>query len=544
MRALSLPPVRPSGTGVPELEEGPGLVVSAWRHKWLIALLTVLGIAAGLGASQLQPVMYEGVARVLPPPSLTVQEGLAVDPIRSLQNQATIMSSTPVLAAAAKRYGRETTADLLRKRVEVSASQEADVLTVRALDPTPEGAARLANAVVQAYQEVVAQQSRQDADARVTSLRKQRETLAARLDQIRESLAADPNDPALLTEQQAVGSQYQSLVTQEYQLQEAAAQAGIAGLVEAAEVPRTPEQPKPLLLMAGGALAALFGSILLAWLLETARARRAAAGAAWGDARRAGVTRLDPAVPRASAIELPVPGRDAPAVPPMLTAPPPTARRAAAARNGLEAAAGGLPDHRGDPAAGRPSDPEPTTELPELPAHVNLPALRSPRGRGAGAESVGPADGPSRKWPGRAGARPVVGGEQEPTGLGIGMDGLVAGAGGGAGGVDRGGVGERGERGGPSGEVAGGREPAAAGGDQLREAAEVAGENGEAGGEGFERDHGLPLVPDGRDGEGAGAEHVPPQLGGAEAAGDGDARQGAALKVRAERPVPGDDEPE
>jgi hypothetical protein len=559
---LNFPPLRPNGTDVPELEEGPGLIASSWRHKWMIAILTLLGVAAGIGAAQLQPVLYEGVARVLPPPSLTVQEGIAVDPVRSLQNQAAIMSSTPVLSAAARRYGKDTTADLLRKRVSVQASQEADVLTVRALDPTPEGAARLANAMVQAYQEVVALQSRQDADARIASLRQQRQALQTRLDSIRQSLIADPNDPALLTEQQAVGAQYQSLVSQEYQLQEAAAQAGLAGLLEAAEVPRTPKQPKPLLLMVGGGLAALVASVLLAWVVEVARARRLASGRPWFEVRRANLLEMAPPGTGLTGMARPPvdPTEDGL---PMLTASPPAAPSgeqgwpmgaSAAARlgNGVEPRSSRPEQARpfGWSAETKPSDPDPTTELPKLPERTSMPLLRPARTGDVVAArwSVGPADGPAREWSAPTAEHAVVGGDEEAAGDGLGMDLLEAGSGGGAGDLDGAGLDEPAEGVDPGVDVAGAGEPAGAGAvsdpEQLWEAADVGGDDGQAGGEGLDDDHGLALVPGGGDGEGAGAEHAAPDLDGVEPPGEGDAGAGAPLELGAKRAVPDDDDPD
>lgn len=573
---MNLPPVRPNRTDVPELEEGPGLIASSWRHKWMIAILTLLGVAAGIGAARLQPVLYEGVARVLPPPSLTVQEGVAVDPVRSLQNQAAIMSSTPVLSAAARRYGGDSTADLLRKRVRVQASQEADVLTVRALDPTPEGAARLANAVVQSYQEVVGLRSRQDADARIASLRQQREALADRLDSIRESLADDPNDPALLTEQQAVGSQYQSLLSQEYQLQAAAAQAGVAGLVEAAEVPRTPEQPKPLLLMAGGALAALVGSVLLAWALEVARARRQARGRPSFEVGRAQVVEMTPPGTGTTGMARPaIDGTEESR--PMLTAAPPAPPPGEQGHGmGTTAAArlgNGVEPRSARPEWARPSgwsaeptspDPDPTTELPELPGlspQASVPVSRPARTGDALAArwSVGPADGPARERSAPTAEYPVVGGDEQATRDDLGMGLLEPGARGGAGDLDRAGVDEPAKRADPAVDVAGAGEPAGGavtgvagtdvtgtdvvGADQLREAADVAGDDREAGGERFEDDHGLALVPGGGDDEGAGFEHAAADVDGIEPPGERDAGAGASLKVGAERAVPDHDQP-
>jgi hypothetical protein len=278
------PTPAPSYSGaVPVLEVGPSLASSAWRYKWLIAILVVLGAAGGVGLASIQPRLYEGVARVLPPPVVTGPENpVAVDPVRSLQNRAAIMSSAPVLSLVVKQYGQGMTVELLRERVTIEASQEADVLTVRALDPSPEGAARLADAVVSAYAQKVGEQGRKDVDSRVASLRSQRQELGRRLDELSAELVKQPNDPALRTEQEAVASQYHSLLTQEYQLEAAFTQTNPAEFVERSEVPQTPAQPQPILLIALGiVLGSVLGVALARWL-DVMRLRRAGAARTHG----------------------------------------------------------------------------------------------------------------------------------------------------------------------------------------------------------------------------------------------------------------------
>jgi uncharacterized protein involved in exopolysaccharide biosynthesis len=278
---VNLPSAQPYSGAAPILEVGPGFAASAWRYKWLIAVLVVLGAAAGVGLAAIQPRMYEGVARVLPPPVVTGPENpVAVDPVRSLQNQAAIMSSAPVLALVVKQYGQGMTIELLRERVTVEASQEADVITVHALDPSPQGAARLADAVVSAYAQTVAERGREDVDARVASLRGQRQELGRRLDELSEDLEDRPNDPALRTEQEAVADQYHSLLSQEYQLQAAFAETTPVRFVERSEVPQTPAQPQPILLIAfGTVLGSVLGVALARWL-DVMRLRRAGAAQA------------------------------------------------------------------------------------------------------------------------------------------------------------------------------------------------------------------------------------------------------------------------
>jgi capsular polysaccharide biosynthesis protein len=191
------------------------------RHRWLLTVATAVlaGLLLGYLAAARQPLLYEATARMLVEPTIPSQDGAAaVNPNRTLRNQAAILSSTPVLQDAARRFGDGLTLGVIRGRVAVETSTESDLITVRALDATPDGAARLADSVVQAYEEVVGGQ---------------------------------------LT----------------------AARNGLGGGVavgEPAEAPQAPAQPRPVRMMAIGALLGLAAGGALAWWLASGRQRIAA----------------------------------------------------------------------------------------------------------------------------------------------------------------------------------------------------------------------------------------------------------------------------
>jgi uncharacterized protein involved in exopolysaccharide biosynthesis len=46
-----------------DLDEGPGLLQSVWRYKWLIAIVTLLGALLGFGWQNRKPIVYEGSTR-------------------------------------------------------------------------------------------------------------------------------------------------------------------------------------------------------------------------------------------------------------------------------------------------------------------------------------------------------------------------------------------------------------------------------------------------------------------------------------------------
>ncbi|HVD17023.1 MAG TPA: Wzz/FepE/Etk N-terminal domain-containing protein, partial [Actinomycetota bacterium] len=76
-------------------DEGPGLVASVWRYRWLVAAVALAGALAGFGFSLVQPVMYEASSRVLLTAPSADQE-----PDRFVRNEAAFMVSPPVLDRA------------------------------------------------------------------------------------------------------------------------------------------------------------------------------------------------------------------------------------------------------------------------------------------------------------------------------------------------------------------------------------------------------------------------------------------------------------
>jgi capsular polysaccharide biosynthesis protein len=107
------------------------------------------------------------------------------------------MGSSPVLARAVKLSGRGISVETLRQRLEIEIAQDADLLTIRVVDPTGTGAAQLANAIPAAYEQVVARRSREVA---AQLLRARSEQLKTRLAEAEAELARNPADPRLQTE--------------------------------------------------------------------------------------------------------------------------------------------------------------------------------------------------------------------------------------------------------------------------------------------------------------------------------------------------------
>jgi capsular polysaccharide biosynthesis protein len=253
-------------------EEGPDLLQSAWRYKWLIAVAALLGALLGYGWAARQPTLYAAASQVL----LTGTPGLSPsgdappapvgDPDRYLRNQATLIGTTDVLKLAAKRSKGEATVEDLRAAMVVEPEQDADLMTITILDESASRAATLANAIAQGYESFVEGQPGQLAN----QLRARRAQLEARLDQVDAELAAEPNDTSLDRRRDALVDELKQL---EKDLVRVEASVGTNLVnVEPAVAPEQPAQPAPRRMMAVGLLVGLLASVALAWWLNARRA--------------------------------------------------------------------------------------------------------------------------------------------------------------------------------------------------------------------------------------------------------------------------------
>jgi capsular polysaccharide biosynthesis protein len=264
-------------TAPPDLDwEGPGLLGSAWRHRWLLLVATLLGGVLGLVFSTLQPVRYEGVASVLLATPESAQPGF--DAERNVQNQVGIMTSAAVLGQAARRQGGGMTVDVVREQVTVDASQSSDVVAIRALDPTPAGAAKLADSVALAYEDVLAERRRREAQVAISVAQAQQARLLERLGQLGRALNADPGNPTLEAERDTVTERFNQALDEELQREtDLVRRPGGTALLQRAEVPADPAQPQRARNIALGALLFLVAGTALAWTLAGRRARPAPA---------------------------------------------------------------------------------------------------------------------------------------------------------------------------------------------------------------------------------------------------------------------------
>ena len=134
-----------------------GFFDTLWRHKLLIIIGTLLGLGVGLWIATIQPTIYTAESRVF----LSSQSGFDAlsdgpftsDPSRYLDQQAAILTSRPLLTRALVLGASGTDVAELKGSLDVIASAESDVLTVRATADEPTTAASRVNATIASYRE-------------------------------------------------------------------------------------------------------------------------------------------------------------------------------------------------------------------------------------------------------------------------------------------------------------------------------------------------------------------------------------------------------
>jgi capsular exopolysaccharide synthesis family protein len=162
------------------------------RHPWIVVLVTLTALAAGIAWLQVRPAEYEATAQVLVTPvaSELAPNGLpilteSVDPTRTLETASTMLISPRAAALTVERLdGAVDVADVM-KSVKVEPQGDSDIVAVTATADRATLAARLANAY-----------ARSALEARRESLTEQAQAQVAALAEQRRALGDDP-DPAL-----------------------------------------------------------------------------------------------------------------------------------------------------------------------------------------------------------------------------------------------------------------------------------------------------------------------------------------------------------
>ncbi|HKO84437.1 MAG TPA: hypothetical protein VJ140_07700, partial [Actinomycetota bacterium] len=170
-----------------EWQEGPGLVASVWRYRWLVAVAVLVGGLAAYVWSSRQPVRYEGEVHVY------LDTGTDnPDPGRVVHSQAEFLTSPAVLDRATALTGQRLTPKELRDRLTVEPATDSDLITIKVLEATPREAAKLADTVVHAYREVLSEQTTSNAKQEVAGLEHRQEQLGEEIKDLREQLRTQP----------------------------------------------------------------------------------------------------------------------------------------------------------------------------------------------------------------------------------------------------------------------------------------------------------------------------------------------------------------
>jgi Mrp family chromosome partitioning ATPase len=262
-------------TSTEKWDDGPSLLASLWRYRWLVVAAVLLGGFVGYGLSIRQPRQYEAAARLLlSTPGQSALPGVsapAIDADRYLRNQAQFISSSPVVFRAAEIA--RLPAATWRDSLVVVPSKDLDLIVIRVRASTGKEAAKLANSVVQAYQEVHAERSREESLATRARVQATTNRLRAQLADLDAKLqTTGAGDPVLTAQREAAVDGLKAIVSQGVQASTAASLAGSAiELSEMATPPAQPVEPRPKRAAAAGAVFGLFAASALTWLLNRQR---------------------------------------------------------------------------------------------------------------------------------------------------------------------------------------------------------------------------------------------------------------------------------
>ncbi len=264
------------------------------RYWWLALIFVFLGTFGGYLISRRHPITYRSSALVLVQPAGS--SGVGTD--RFVASQMVTIGSESNAVAAVRRLDGRITTDELRQSLTIQQVPLSDVVEVSADDPTPAGAQRKAQAVVDAYLQTVTQGAVQTDQERLKPIKDQIQKVNDQLSSVDSEIAtrmaaylqktsAPGNQaipmveqlfPNLVSQQATLRQQLESLNDSRLQLELGAPVAVNSRLVQAAVAPRQPQvfsRKKPL---AEGVLAGAFIGIvacavrarLSRWVLDEA----------------------------------------------------------------------------------------------------------------------------------------------------------------------------------------------------------------------------------------------------------------------------------
>jgi succinoglycan biosynthesis transport protein ExoP len=225
------------------------------RRLGVVLACTILVPAAALGFSLVREKQYTASASLFfRDPALdqtlfgsTFLEP-AADPVREAATNVKLVSLEAVAGLAADEVGGGLTADDVSEKVEATAEGQSDVVSIRATDPSPGFAARLANTVAEQYIAF-----RREADR--AKVREAQRLVERELDALSPAERAAPEGRSL-----AENAQQLEIL--------GSLQTGNAELVQRAQPPESPSSPRPIRNTILGAVLGLMLGVALSFLFE------------------------------------------------------------------------------------------------------------------------------------------------------------------------------------------------------------------------------------------------------------------------------------
>ncbi|MCZ6504893.1 MAG: lipopolysaccharide biosynthesis protein [Actinobacteria bacterium] len=251
----------------------PSLFAALWRFRWQVALTVIIAALAGYGLSLLLSTTYKAEAELLlsdPRDTGIFDEGSGgfVNPDRYVRNQAQFAGSSQVAARALELMpeGHGLSVKDVTEEVTVTPSANLDLLTITATQPTASGSALLANAIAEAYQQLVREQVQSNATQAIAELEESKQSLTARVEAVEANLEADPDNAALQAERDGLVAQRVTLDTRIEQINVNMALYG-SGVqhFEVADAPTSRSTPRPTRNAAVAAVLGLLSAGAYAW---------------------------------------------------------------------------------------------------------------------------------------------------------------------------------------------------------------------------------------------------------------------------------------
>ena len=237
-------------------------MASIWRYKYVVAVAMLVGGLLGYFLSSSQAPQYEASSRLFltdpSDPGLLSFDTRSIDMDPYVLQQLERVTSQPVLSAAAERLGDDVSAASVGRSVSAEADLEVDAIVLSATAEEPERAARIANAVITAYEEQAASETQEEAELAIAEIQGQIQQLQEQLAQAEQAVAANPDDTVEAARARTLTEQ---IIALDSKASDIAARAAIFGsgidVAEEASPPDAPFAPSP-------ARDAVLGAVLLA----------------------------------------------------------------------------------------------------------------------------------------------------------------------------------------------------------------------------------------------------------------------------------------